>query len=152
MLRMNRSISNITDFIITYYPKVRKIFRELVSIKDVPITMTQLTGLFIVNKRGKITMSDLADELSMSNQQLTKVVDALVEFDLVERQIDKGNRRIVYAQTTKKGQKTITALNEELSKKLNDLLCDYSDDELDKLYGCFSHIASYIDDQEKSNA
>ncbi|MCM1289470.1 MAG: MarR family transcriptional regulator [Corallococcus sp.] len=141
---MSRTIADLTDLIITYYPKMRKVFRKLVSIKDVPITVTQLTCLSIIEKHGKLTMSDLANELSMSNQQLTKVVDALVEFELVERYYDDDNRRKVFAKTTEKGKQTLTALNEELSKKLNWMSRKFSDDEIDKLYDCFAHIASYF--------
>ena len=141
---MSKTVADLTDLITTYYPKMRKIFRALVSIKDVPITMTQLTCLTIIDKHGKLTMSALANELSMSNQQLTKVVDALVGFEMVERCYDEGNRRKVYAQATDKGKQVLTSLNDELSKKLNWLLCKFSDDEMDKLYDCLAHIASYF--------
>ncbi len=141
---MSKTISDLTDLITTYYPKIRKVFRQLVSIKDVPITVTQLTCLSIIEKHGQLTMSDLANELSMSNQQLTKVVDALVEFDMVERCYDDGNRRKVFAKTTEKGKQTLTSLHEELSKKLDWMLRKFSDDEMDKLYDCFAHIASYF--------
>lgn len=147
---MSKNISDLTDLITTYYPKIRKVFRQLVSIKDVPITVTQLTCLSIIEKHGQLTMSDLAGELSMSNQQLTKVVDALVDFDMVERCYDDGNRRKVFAKTTEKGKQTLAALNEELSKKLDWMLRKFSDDEMDKLYDCFAHIASYFGYKEEN--
>lgn len=146
---MSRTISDLTDLITTYYPKIRKIFRQLVSIKDIPITFTQLTCLSIIEKHGQLTMSDLANELSMSNQQLTKVVDALVDFDMVERRYDDGNRRKVFAKTTERGKQTLTSLREELSKKLDWMLHKFSDDEMDKLYDCFAHIASYFGYKEE---
>ena len=90
---METSVSELVDIIFRYYPFVRKAFRNLVSIKDVPISMTQLTCLNILEKNGTMSMSELADDLNMSNQQLTKVVDALVDFQMVERCVDPGNRR-----------------------------------------------------------
>lgn len=141
---MSRTASDIAELITTYYPKLRKIFRNLVSIKDVPISMTQLTCLTIVFKQNELTMSDLAEELSMSNQQLTKVVDALVDFEMVERITDPNNRRKIYAKITDKGRKTLSELKQEIDKKLGHVMRKFSDDEMDKLYDCIAHIAGYL--------
>lgn len=103
------------ELVSTYYPKLRKVFRNLVSIKDVPISMTQLTCLNIINRQSQLTMSDLADELNMSNQQLTKVVDALEGFEMVERTYDPKNRRKIYAKVTQKGKDTLQKLKQELT-------------------------------------
>lgn len=141
---MNKTISDITELITTYYPRLRKVFRNLVSIKDIPISMTQLTCLSVVNKQTQLTMSDLADELSMSNQQLTKVVDVLCGFEMVERVSFPDNRRKIYARITEKGKETMSNLNEEINRKLSRVMQKFSPDETDKLYECLAHVASYV--------
>lgn len=141
---MTKTVSDIVELVSTYYPKLRKVFRNLVSIKDVPISMTQLTCLNIINRQNQLTMSDLADKLNMSNQQLTKVVDALEGFEMVERTYDPKNRRKIYAKVTQKGKDTLQKLKQELDRKLGKILLEVSDDELDKLYECIAHIASYF--------
>lgn len=141
---MTKTVSDIVELVSTYYPKLRKVFRNLVSIKDVPISMTQLTCLNIINRQNQLTMSDLADELNMSNQQLTKVVDALEGFEMVERTYDPKNRRKIYAKVTQKGKDTLQKLKQELDRKLGKIMLEVSDDELDKLYEYIAHIASYF--------
>lgn len=141
---MTKTVSDIVELVSTYYPKLRKVFRNLVSIKDVPISMTQLTCLNIINRQNQLTMSDLADELNMSNQQLTKVVDALEGFEMMERTYDPKNRRKIYAKVTQKGKDTLQKLKQELDRKLGKILLEVSDDELDKLYEYIAHIASYF--------
>ncbi len=141
---MSKNVSDLIELISTYYPKLRKVFRNLVSIRDFPISVTQLTCLNIIDKQGQLTMSALASELSMSNQQLTKVVDALEGFDMVKRVSDPKNRRKIYAQITPKGIQTLADLQKELDKKLGHLMSKFSDDEMDKLYECFAHVASYF--------
>lgn len=141
---MSKSVSDLLQLISTYYPKLRKVFRNLMSIKDIPISMTQLTCLNIINNQEQLTMSALAEELSMSNQQLTKVVDALVEFDMVERVYDTNNRRKIYAKITSKGKQLLTDLHQELDKKMAYLMRKFSEDEMDKLYECIAHIATYF--------
>ena len=90
------NISELADLIFAYYPKMRKMYRNLVSIKDIPISITQLTCLHILNQTNELSMSELASDLCMSNQQLTKVVDALAELNMVERVCNPQNRRMMY--------------------------------------------------------
>ncbi|MGN1067058.1 MAG: MarR family winged helix-turn-helix transcriptional regulator [Candidatus Fimimonas sp.] len=141
---MSKNVSDLLELISAYYPKLRKVFRNLMSIKNIPISMTQLTCLNIIDRQEQLTMSALAEELSMSNQQLTKVVDALVGFEMVERVYDANNRRKIYAKITPKGKQLLTDLNAELDKKMAYLMRKFSDDEMDKLYECVAHIASYF--------
>ena len=141
---MSKNVSDLLELISAYYPKLRKVFRNLMSIKNIPISMTQLTCLNIIDRQEQLTMSALAEELSMSNQQLTKVVDALVGFEMVERVYDANNRRKIYAKITPKGKQLLTDLHAELDEKMAYLMRKFSDDEMDKLYECIAHIASYF--------
>jgi len=141
---MSRTIEDISNLIFDYYPSVRKTFRNLVTIKGIPISMTQLTCLNIIAKNEKLTMSQLADSLNMSNQQLTKVVDGLVDFKMVKRVFDEKNRRKVYAEATDLGKETLAKLRNEVDVKLGRLLHKISDDEVDTLYDSIAHIAGYF--------
>ena len=89
-------------------------------------------------------MSDLAEELCMSNQQLTKVVDALCEFEMVERIVDATNRRKVYAQATPLGTQTIDDFCAEVSGKVKEMVGESSAEEIDKLYLSLAHLARYL--------
>ena len=141
---MNKTVSELANLLFAYYPKLRKMYRNLVSIKDIPLSMTQLTCLYIINHSNGLSMSELASDLNMSNQQLTKVVDALVEFEMVERICDEKNRRKFYANIAPKGRELLNSLKEEVDKKLGYVLRKKSDDEIDKLYASMEYIASYF--------
>ena len=141
---MSKTVSEMANLIFAYYPKLRKMYRNLVSIKDIPLSMTQLTCLYIIHHSDGLSMSELASDLNMSNQQLTKVVDALVEFEMVERVCDESNRRKFYANITEKGSELLESLKAEVDKKLSFVLRKKSDDEIDKLYSSMEYIASYF--------
>lgn len=140
---MKKTVSDLSDLIFTHYPQIRKLFRNLVSIKNIPISMTQLTCLKIIANKEQLTMSELADDLCMSNQQLTKVVDALVELELAERVYDAANRRKIYAKTTEKGHEILCSLKDELDKKLS-AYCNHNNIVIDDLYDCFETLARYL--------
>ena len=141
---MSKSISELADLIFAYYPKMRKLYRSLVSIKDIPISLTQLTCIYIINQRDGLSMSELADDLCMSNQQLTKIVDALADLQLVERGCDPNNRRKFFAKVTEKGKNMLASLKTEVDRKLGYALRKKSPDEIDKLYDSFAYMASYL--------
>ena len=141
---MSKSISELADLLFAYYPKMRKLYRNLVSIKDIPISLTQLTCIYIIDQHDGLSMSELADDLCMSNQQLTKIVDALVELDLVERACDPCNRRKFFAKPTEKGKKLLASLKTEVDRKLSYALRKKSQGDIDRLYDSFAYMASYL--------
>ncbi len=143
---MAKNIAELTDLIFSCYPTLRNFFRNLVSIKNLPISMTQLTCLNIL-KNNQCNMSDLAEKLNMSNQQLTKVVDNLVEFELCERVADKNNRRITFAKITEKGTKMLQSLYREMQRKLT-VVVGTNEEHLSKLFDSFNTIAQFIDYQQ----
>ncbi len=141
---MSRSTNDLAEMIVSVYPNIRRVFRHLVSLKEAPLSMTQLTCLSIIEKQDKLTMSDLASRLSMSNQQLTKVVDTLEDFDLVERSVDKDNRRQIFVQTSQKGKEVMNSLRAEIDRKLSYVLRHQEEGEIDNLYNCLAYVASYF--------
>lgn len=141
---MTKSVSELVELIFAYYPKLRKVFRSLVSIKDIPISLTQLACMHVLDQNDGLSMSELADDLCMSNQQLTKIVDALVELELLERVCDPLNRRKFFAKLTEKGKNMLASLKTEVDKKLGYVLRKKSPDEIDKLYDSFAYVASFL--------
>lgn len=141
---MNKDISEIAKLIFSCYPKLRKTFRNLVAIKNIPISVTQLTCMHILYPNNELSMSELAESLCMSNQQLTKVVDALADLQLAERVSDPKNRRKIYAKLTEKGVELLDSLKEEIDRKLQYILRKHTPEEIDKLYDSIAYVASYV--------
>ncbi len=141
---MSKSTNDLAELIVAVYPNIRRVFRHLVSLKDTPISMTQLTCLSIIKKGDKLTMSALAKRLSMSNQQLTKVVDTLEGFGLVARSIDKDNHRQIFVERTEKGNDVIQSLKAEIDRKLTYVLRRQEEGEIDNLYNCLAYLAKYF--------
>ncbi len=123
------------------YTLVKKIIDTEASIRSVvfnndisskySLGKRQLSALIMLKSMGKINMTTLAKSIDVSNQQLTKVVDNLVQRKLVKRSYDKKNRRIVLIEITKDGREYIDDILVNLkkylesnSKKFNEKLLD----------------------------
>lgn len=82
----------------------KSLFQSVETSQVSSLPATQLRALFIVIKNGIQSMSSLAELLSIPRQQLTKVVHALVEKQLVRRQINAANRRMIMIEPTEQGE------------------------------------------------
>lgn len=89
----------------------------------------QKYALFILYKKGRHNMSELAEQLLITRQQLTKLVDALVEKGLAERGDDPGNRRHVMITLTESGRRCMEASVNNKLDALSKLLSALSDDD-----------------------
>ena len=89
-----------------------KAFRELIPILptewlQLDLTMPQLKVVLLLFLNGPARMSDIASALDVSLATATGVVDRLVERDIVVRESQPEDRRVVLCRLSEKGQKMI---------------------------------------------
>jgi len=81
--------------------KLRSEFR-----KQFDVTLPQFDVLSeLDHAKSPLTMSELSQELMVSNGNITGVIDRLVTMGLVQRERPEHDRRIQYIQLTKAGSK-----------------------------------------------
>ena len=104
-----------------------RVFRELLPIipKEVlqfDLTMPQLKVVLLLFLNGPMRMSDLASALSMSLATATGVVDRLVERDIVLRESEPKDRRVVLCRLSEKGQELTGVLWHSARDRARELL------------------------------
>jgi DNA-binding MarR family transcriptional regulator len=92
-----------------------KAFRELFPILpkewlSLDLTMPQLKVVLLLFTNGPERMSTIASALGVSLATATGVVDRLVEKDMVTREGDPNDRRIVLIRLSGKGEKLLAGL------------------------------------------
>lgn len=93
---------------------------------DLNVTMPQMKVLMLVRENGVLRVGMLARHLNVSTPTITGIVDRLVREDLVKREDDPSDRRVVLNSLTEKGQ----AVMERLAQR--------SDTELQRMVGSLS--------------
>lgn len=68
------------------------------------LTTSQLLIMQTIASRGRVSMGDLADELSISQATVTSVLDRLERRNLILRERDSGDKRRVYTTLTEEGR------------------------------------------------
>lgn len=104
-----------------------RIFRELFPIipKEVlqfDLTMPQLKVVLLLFLNGPMRMSALASGLSVSLATATGVMDRLVERDIVLRESDPKDRRVVLCRLSEKGQELTDVLWQSARDRTKELL------------------------------
>jgi len=82
------------------------------------ITPTQMHAVFALATHNNLNMTQLSEELSVSKQQLTKIIDALFEKDYVQRFSDEKNRRLVLLRLTDSGYRFINEMTKVIVENL----------------------------------
>jgi DNA-binding MarR family transcriptional regulator len=83
---------------------LRDILLALVRRDGRDLTARQLSAFMIVYTEDEIqTVSSLAEQMNISRPGVTRVMDRLVQFDLISREEDRVDRRRVLARRTPRG-------------------------------------------------
>lgn len=77
------------------------------SMRDLPISSSQLFALVLLDERGEATAAELARLMHLTPQALTTLLRPLREQDLIWREPDKAHRRRLTMRLTKAGNAVI---------------------------------------------
>lgn len=101
--------------------------------EKLPISPLQMHALFFVRENDKTTMTNLSDCFGVALPTTTKLVEKLVNVQLIERFPDPKDRRIIHLTLTKKGQKMLHDMIEQMNKPLRKLLAKIPEKDLAQL-------------------
>lgn len=91
------------------------------------------------------TMSELADKLQITKQQLSKLINVLEEKELVERIHDKENRRRVYIRIRDQGRAMMDELKSCMLESTLYGLSTYTDEELRDMDFCIRRLTELME-------
>ena len=97
------------------------------------LTMTQLRVLFMLRAEGGLSAGALAERLSVTPSTLTRIMDRLVRNDLVRRDVDDDDRRLVRHYLTPTGLQTVEELERTGKARMNRVFGQLSRGQLERL-------------------
>jgi DNA-binding MarR family transcriptional regulator len=98
--------------------KLVRVFQlfERDQIKSKGFTSSQCYAMLEILKVGNLTMNELSEKMNLDSSTMTRVIDKLVRDELINRDRDNSDRRVVVVSLTEKGNKAAT----ELSSSVNE--------------------------------
>lgn len=111
----------------------KKLMRPVIQQSKCELSPLQMHVLDTLHHNGAVTMTMLAREGRMSKQQMTRLVDNLVAQDIVHRELDPLDRRIIRISLTANGRDLLEGLRTEARVILAERLACLSDEDLSLL-------------------
>lgn len=85
---------------------------------DLDVTMPQMKVLMLLRENGALRVGVLARHLAVSTPTITGIVDRLVRQELVRREDDPSDRRVVLNVLTPKGEQLMERLRHRSDEEL----------------------------------
>lgn len=105
----------------------------------------QFYALVMIEEKKTLRMSGLAAELGVSKQQLTPIVDKLLQLDYIERVTDPQDKRASLLHATAEGQTFIAAYKREIGNLLRGKADSFSPEQLVRFNGALKDLLDVLD-------
>jgi len=116
------------------------------DIKEYPFTipLSQIYLLRLLDRRGALNMSELANSLGISMSGCTALVDRAAAEGWVERQRNPNDRRVVLVGVSPAGEQTLTQIREVRARILAKYLTRLEPMEIEVLVNLFNRVAESV--------
>ncbi len=115
---------------------------------ELGLTMTQLRVLFLLREENGASAGVLAERLSVTPSTVTRIVDRLVRHELVLREPDDGDRRLVRHCLSASGASTVEELERRGRARINEVMDRLSASQLERLVLALEDLTAALDAQE----
>lgn len=104
-------------------------------------------ALFLIYRKGQVNMTEIADYLSVPLNTVTGIVSRLEKREVIQRERDKNDKRIVYVTMSSFGKQFVKEQLKELEHYFQMVVSKLSGEELDNMI----HIINKVFDILKDN-
>lgn len=124
---LNEIAGKLTDLMPNFFRKLVKPINQQAKNVMSPMQMHAMEALYSLKK---CTMTELSNELKISKQQTTPIVDKLIRAGLVIREHDDIDRRNINIRLTPSGLSFMNDFKEEIFSTMKEKIRNLDDDDL----------------------
>ena len=111
-----------------------------------PFNHSHFQIMTVLNEDGMMPISEVGKKLFISTPNMTKLLNKLIEEEMVERIPDKNDRRIINIDLTEKGHSYLDEKLKKMKNSLKERLSTLSDDKIDKLYDSLENLKDILNE------
>ena len=111
----------------------RKLLKTVITSFKEDIAPPHFEIMKLLEEAGTLHVAEIGERLQIARSQMTHLIDKLVELDIVERQIDTGDRRMIDIILTDKGKTMIKEHDSYIRNATRETLSCLTDEELQDL-------------------
>ncbi|MCD1260609.1 MarR family transcriptional regulator [Paenibacillus athensensis] len=117
------------------------------------LTSDQLATLRYIRQRGKCTSTELADIFCVGKSSITAIITRLHDKELIVRQPDDRDRRVIYVMLTAEGERYADEMQTQIETLMSRYLHQFSEEEALRFMETFEKLAKLLveSEEEKGN-
>ncbi|MDX8345121.1 MarR family transcriptional regulator [Rossellomorea sp. YZS02] len=124
----------------------RHIQQEMsLALKDMKLTGPQFFILYLLSTSEDMKSTELAEKLDVKPSAITVMIDRLLKNDLVLRQRDERDRRIVKLQLTSLGREIFEKAKRKRREIFSRYLAYLDEEDIDQLVTIYEKLATVIE-------
>ena len=133
------------DTIVSAYDAMSHAINPLVRLKlGIDLTLAQFKVLMGFELQGRYTMTDLRRENAVTVSTMTSMVDRMTQNNMLKREQDRNDRRIVLVSLTSKGKKVLNRLLYARRKVLESFLYTLDENEVKRFSRAMNDAAYFL--------
>lgn len=111
------------------------------------ISVSQCHTLLEIEKNSEISVSELAQKLSLDKSTVSRTVEGLVNISLVDRVIPKENRRMALINLTDNGKQVCSTINYSNDSYIEAVLKDFTKSEREEFLRLFEKLTNNMSEE-----
>jgi len=143
---MNKKLTKNIERLSGAFPTVMHFFHNIAGqvSKVGEYSLAQYRVLMLLYHRGKLTVTDLHNELHTAQSTASGMIDRLVQQELVIREKDNRDKRKCYLNLSKKARNDLDKRMHSMNEVYEKILQDFSLAEQDQLIKALENVAQIL--------
>ncbi|MGF7058377.1 MarR family winged helix-turn-helix transcriptional regulator [Brassicibacter mesophilus] len=125
------------------YSKLKHCIRN--EFEGEELTVPQIMLLKVISKRGKMKVSEISEEMNLTNSTVSGIIDRLERSEIVLRERSKEDRRIVYITLSKKGEEMVKEFRGTINVYFENIFSDLTVEEIDVIMKGLETLKQVVD-------
>jgi DNA-binding MarR family transcriptional regulator len=147
---MQRQLNQISESALLLFPLLRRLVKgDPNDPARVPFKNQSYHVLRMLETKGPLPMSAIGRHLAVAKQNMTKLIDKLINQGLVERRNDPKDRRVVNIVITEKGTVSLKENRLALKKIIRKNLSELGSEDIRSLDSAFQTISAVVSKLKK---
>ncbi|MBU3143704.1 MarR family winged helix-turn-helix transcriptional regulator [Clostridium sp. CF012] len=133
------------------FQEVMQLFKHSMNklLEETGMSAPQGMVLGLLSKKKKIKITELSNQLCLSNSTVSGIVDRLEKQEMVVRERSESDKRVVYVSISPNFKDMHEAFNKQFQKNIQNTMSKGSEEELHKIFEGLSTLKKLLSDQQK---
>ncbi|MBU3174123.1 MarR family winged helix-turn-helix transcriptional regulator [Clostridium estertheticum] len=137
--------------IVILFQEVSQLFKHSMAkaLRDIGISELQYMILELLIKENKLKITELSNELCLSNSTVSGIIDRLENQEMVVRERNDTDKRVVYVSMSPRFKNVYKTLRKEFKKNSSNIMSNGTAQEIHKIFEGISTLKKLLIEQQK---